>query len=136
MANNKPPKRLFKGADRVSSYQHDRSPVKRMKQMARDHEDVLQNIEFALVDGHRNDPRVDDGDARAALRACLQGTVPDDPRAAGLAGALGEIRILREDVADDVWHDALRVVEESVRRHSQFRPGETSYLAFAAQFIR
>jgi hypothetical protein len=103
--------------------------------MSRDHQDVLQNIEFALVTGHREDPRVDDRDARSALRACLQGKDADGPRAARLAESLAAIRRLREDISDAVWNDALRVIEESVRRHSGFRPGETSYLAFASQFI-
>jgi hypothetical protein len=135
MAKGKLPKRLFKDPDRVSSYQHNQSPIKRMKRMASGHEDVLQNIEFALVTRHRGDPTIDDRAVSEALRACIKHTEPVDPRAADLVAALAGIRELREDVPDDVWLEGLRVVEESVRRHSHLRSGEKSYLAFAAQFI-
>jgi hypothetical protein len=138
VAKNNLPKRLFKTTDRVSSYQHDRSPTRRMKEMARDHQDVLQNIEFALVNAHRADARVDDGVVLAALTACRTGKSKesDEPRVLDVVDLLDEIRALREDVADDVWAECLQVVEDSVRRHSDRRPRETSYLDFAARFIR
>ena len=135
MAKKRPPRRLFKTPDRVSSYQHDRSPVSRMKRMAREHEDVLQNIEFALVDGRRDDPGVDDRDALAALIACRLGTEAEEPRVGELVDRLTAIRELREDVSADVWAEALRVIEDSVRRHSNLRPGEISYFDFAARYI-
>src|SRR5437868_4062765 len=84
-----------------------RAPIKRMKQMARDHQDVLQNIEFPLVNGRRDDPRVDDRDARAALLACLHGKEPDGPRVTALVEALEATRRLREDVPDVVWREGL-----------------------------
>ena len=135
MAKRQLPKRLFKSRDVVASYKNDRAPVKLMKQMSRDHEDVLQNIEVALVRRHREDPRIDDRAADEALRAALHGTMPTHPRAADLYESLTAIRQLREDIPDDVWRDGLRVVDDSVRRHSQLRPGETSYFEFAGQFV-
>src|SRR5690348_15998648 len=96
----KPPKRMFKATDRASRYEADRSPMGRMKRVSREHEDVLQNIEFVLVTGWRDDPRVDDAGALAALQGALTGQEPDDPRAAVLAGNLAEVRRLREDVPD------------------------------------
>jgi hypothetical protein len=135
MAKPKPPKRLFKSPDRISSYHVDRSPKARMKQMARDHEDVLQNIEFALVNGHRDDPRIDDHDVFEALRASRNGKEPEEPRAASLFAALAAVREMREDIDDLVWRQALQVVEESVKRHSDMRPGDTEYLKFAGRFI-
>ena len=54
---------------------------------------------------------------------------------ASLVMALRAMRQLREDLTDDVWREALRVVADSVKRHSDFRPGETSYLSFAGQFV-
>ncbi len=56
MAKRNLPRRLFKAPDRVSSYQHDRSSTSRMKQMSREHMDVLQNIEFSLVSGFSKRP--------------------------------------------------------------------------------
>lgn len=57
MAKKGPPRRLFKSGDSVSPYKADRSARGRMKQMSRDHQDVLQNIEFVLITGHRKDPQ-------------------------------------------------------------------------------
>jgi hypothetical protein len=131
----KPAKRLFKTPDRASSYGQERSAKGLMKHMARDHQDVLQNIEFVLVTLRRRDPEIDDRAVSAALRASVAGKEPDDPRAASLFQNLAQIRAMREDLSDEVWHGALRVVDESVRRHSQCRPGETGYLRFVSQYI-
>ena len=137
MAKRQPPKRLFKNRDRVSSYESERSrsPIKLMKRMAGAHEDVLQNIEFALVSRHREDPGIDDRAVDEALRCYLNDTEPSDARVADLVGALEAIRQFREDISDDVWHDGLRVVRDSVHRHSRLRRGETGYLAFAGQYV-
>jgi uncharacterized alpha-E superfamily protein len=137
MAKRQPPKRLFKNRDRVSSYESERSrsPSKLMKRMAGAHEDVLQNIEFALVNRHREDPGIDDRAVDEALRCSLNDTEPSDARVADLVGALEAIRQFREDISDDVWHDGLRVVRDSVHRHSRLRRGETGYLAFAGQYV-
>jgi hypothetical protein len=135
MAKSKPPKRLFKNPDRISSYHVDRSPKARMKQMAREHQDVLQNIEFALVNGHRDDPGIDDRDVFEALRASRNRKEPEGARAARLFADLAAIREMREDIDSLVWSQALQVVEESVKRHSEMRPGETDYLTFAGRFI-
>jgi len=134
MAKRQLPKRLFK-QDHVSSYKADISPKARMKRLAREHEDVLQNIEFALVRCHRDDPRVDDRVADEALGAAIRGVEPDEPHAADVFAALASIRQMREDVEDGVWRDALQVVRDSVRRHSERRPGETSYLDFVAPYV-
>jgi hypothetical protein len=129
------PKRLFRAPDRASSYEEARSSSARMKHAARDHQDVLQNIEFVLVKLWRQDPAIDDRAATTALRASLAGREPDDPRAAELFRSLAEIRAMRADVPEDVWRGCLRTVDDSVRRHSDRRPGETGYLRFASQFI-
>ncbi len=110
-----------------------------MKQMAREHEDVLQNIEFALVSGHRKDPKIDDSKADAALAASLAGVDPEtieDILVSDLVQALASIRQLREDVPEDIWREGLRVVKESVRRHSDLRPGKTSYFEFVKEYIK
>ncbi len=72
MASRKLPKRLFKDKEVVHSYQHDRESKLGMKQMARDHLDVLQDIEFSLVRIARIDPRSDDRMIDEALRYALR----------------------------------------------------------------
>lgn len=124
---------------------HDRRPkphtlapigVRAMQRMARDHLDVLQNIEFSLVEVWEEDPTFDDAAALAALTAAgLGDTTADDPRVQRALSLLGNIRQMRSDVDETTWQNALRVVIDSVRTHSQFRPGEVSYLAFVANYI-
>jgi hypothetical protein len=136
MAKRNLPKRLFKAPDRVSRYQHDRSPMGRMKRMAREYEDVLQNIEFVLVNSHRDDPEIDDRAVIEALQASLTDAEPDDERVDGLVMDLQAMREFREDITAAVWRDAIHVVADSVRRHSELRPGETSYLSFVSQYVK
>lgn len=130
----KAPKRMFKTADRVSRFVHERSPIGRMKRMAREHEAVLQGIESVLVSGREVDPAVDDHAAAAAIHAALTDTVPDDPRVAPIARELAAERAAH-DVPDRIWHDALRVVRDSIHRHSAIGPGEVSYLDFVAEYM-
>ena len=135
MAKRQLPKRLFK-QEHESSYRADRSPASRMKQITRDHQDVLQNIEFALVKCRKEDRRVDDRAVDEALGAAIgQAEAPGHAIAADVFGGLAAIRKLREDVDDDLWRNALRVVRDSVHAHSKLRPGETSYLDFVAPFV-
>jgi hypothetical protein len=135
MATPQRPKRMFKGQERASRYEVDRQPKARMEQMASEHQDVLQNIEFVLVDGHREDPTIDDRHVDAALKTALGGKEPEDPRAIDLAEQLASVRQMREDVPEPVWLECLRVVQQSVKRHSNLRPGERTYLNFAGRFI-
>jgi hypothetical protein len=134
---NKPPKRLFRTEDRVSSFEHDRlkSPGKRMKVMSRDHEDVLQNIEFAVVTQFREDRGIDDRHVDEALTVTIENGEPSDRRVDDLVYAIDQMRLLREDVSDDVWRTALLTVRDSVRRHSGRRPRETSYLDFVSPYV-
>jgi hypothetical protein len=134
----KPPRRLFKNKDVVHSYQHDRSTRSRMKHLVRDHVDILQNIEFALVSIAREDPTIDDRIIDQALHYGIKGTEPtedDDPRVAVLFGVLADFRDYREDVSDDIWIAALRKVDESVQLHSELKPGEKSYLEFVQEYV-
>ncbi|HWE35985.1 MAG TPA: hypothetical protein VG406_05375 [Isosphaeraceae bacterium] len=136
MPQRKPPKRLFKNPDHISSYHlPSRSPMKRMDRMAREHEDVLQNIEFVLMRCFEEDGTIDDRAIDEALRASLGNYEPADPRAQGIIAALRSIRELREDVEEHVWRAALTVVHDSVKRHSELRRGEREYLRFIAEFV-
>lgn len=106
-----------------------------MKRMARDHQDILQNIEFALVSGYRENHSIDDCIVANALEAAILGNEPEDSRAISLNEALEDIRQLRSDVSDDIWTDGLRTILQSVHRHSSLKPGCRWYLDFASKFI-
>ena len=107
---------------------------KLLKRMPRDHLDVLQNIEFILVTGYRDDRSIDDRIVADALKAAINGNVPDDPRSVSLNDGLESIREIRSDVSDDVWRDGLRTVLQSVHRHSSLKPGCRWYLDFVSGF--
>ncbi len=139
MLPKKPPKRLFKNKEVIHAYQHDRSAKHRLKSMTRDHVDVLQNIEFALVNEAREDSNIDDRTIAQALRSCMNRTDPPDDAGSAVArlcGALEAMRSLREDVSDEIWLAGLRTVDESVRRHSSRLPGARTYLEFVSDFVR
>ena len=139
MASRKLPKRLFKNRDVIHSYQHDRETKVGQKQMTRDHVDVLQNIEFVLVTHARHNRAIDDDIIDRALQIAMGRTDvagETDPRVVTLCEALEEMRETREDVSDTIWHAGLRTVDESVRRHSQLKPGEKSYLQFVGPYVK
>lgn len=136
MAKNQLPKRIFKNQDVASPFQPSRSLGKLMKRMARDHPDVLQNIEFALVTCHRQDRSLDDRVMDAALRASLASQPPEDPGVAIVFESLASVREMRHAVPADIWSDCLRVVQDSIHTHSARTPGETAYLAFASRYVR
>jgi hypothetical protein len=110
-------------------------PRKLLKQMTRDHQDVLQNIEFILVSGYREDRTIDDRIVAEALRAAIQGDMPVDARARSLTEGLEEMRHFRSDVPDQTWRDGLRTVLQSVHRHSSIVAGSRAYLDFVCDFI-
>jgi hypothetical protein len=35
----------------------------------------------------------------------------------------------------ELWRDALRVIDQSVRKHSSLRQGDRAYLSFTAAFL-
>jgi hypothetical protein len=127
---------MFKEADRVSRYEHDRSPIGRMKRVAREHEDVLQAIETLFVSRWKEQFGIDDRAVAAAIHACLTGTETDDPLATDLARDLAHERAGFDDLPDRDWHEALRVVRDSVHRHSECLPDETSYLSFVSEYVK
>jgi len=103
--------------------------------MTRDHQDVLQNIEFTLISEYRKDGSIDDRIVAEVLKAAIRGEEPESARAQSLNEDLEEIREFRADVPDDIWRDGLRTVLQSVHRHSNLRPGERGYLDFVSDFI-
>ena len=108
---------------------------KLLKRMARDHHDLLQNIEFIFISQYRDDRRIDDRIVANTLKAAISGDAAEDALAESLNKDLGEIRRVRSDVSDDIWRDGLRTVLQSVHRHSNLRLGEREYLDFVSDFI-
>jgi hypothetical protein len=105
------------------------------RRMARDHLDLLQNVDFTLLDAHRRMNEVDDQVVATVLQAAIRRSEPQDPLAVQLLDELNQARALREDASDDLWTEALQVVYSSVRRHSSCRGGDTAYLNFVARYI-
>lgn len=134
-SKNRLPKRMFKGAERASSYLHDRSQTARIKKISREHEVVLQDIEAVLVYEEREDAEIDDQVASLAIRARIANIAPEDPSAELLFDELAIVRERHATISDFEWIEALRVVHESIVRHSSRTQGEKHYLRFAARFI-
>jgi hypothetical protein len=139
MASRKLPKRLFKNQEVVHTYQHDRESKLDMKQMSRDHLDVLQNIEFTLITTARQDREIDDRTIDEALRIALRGGEPEedtDGATVELVELLDEMREFRSEVPDNVWQAGLKTVRDSVRKHSGLTPGEKRYIRFVEPYVK
>jgi hypothetical protein len=99
------------------------------------HADLLEDIEYTLLICASENEKVDDAAIHVALVATMRGDPPDHPSPWAIFAELKRLRNEREEVAADVWLDALRVVDQSVRDHSGLRRGEASYLAFILLFF-
>lgn len=108
---------------------------KLMGRMVRDHQDVLQNIEFILVSGYREHHSINDRSVADALKAAIHDDVLQEPRVISLKEGLEGVGQLRSEISDDIWRDCLRVVLQSVHRHSSLSPGSRGYLDFVSDFI-
>jgi uncharacterized alpha-E superfamily protein len=108
---------------------------KLMKWMVRDHQDVLQNIEFIIISEYRENRRIDDRIVADALKAAIHSETAENDLAESINQALEETRMIRSDVSDDIWRNGLQTVLQSVHRHSYLRPGEREYLDFVSNFI-
>ena len=108
---------------------------KLMKRMTQDHQDVLQNIEFVLVTRHREDSSIDDCVIADALKAAINGDMPEDALAQSVNESLEGMREFRSDVSDEIWRNCLQTVLQSVYRHSSLRPGSMDYLDFVSDYI-
>ena len=105
------------------------------RRLVRNHADLLQNIEFALVNAASDSHEVDDHCIERILRHAITQKASDDPSTNSALDSLAEIRRLREEAPGDLWSDALRVVYTSLKRHSSCEPGDTSYLRFVSQYV-
>jgi len=113
----------------------DRASYKLIRRMTRDHPDVLQNIEFALVSAYREDRRLDDSTIAETLRAAIRGLEPGSVLAGQVRIRLEGVREMRADIEDSLWLDGLRVILDSLHNHSDAKPGSTGYLSFASRFV-
>lgn len=105
---------------------------KLLRRMTRDHLDVLQNIESIFISAYHEDGSIDDCVIAEVLKVAIRGEEPVSARAQWISDDLDEVRNLRADVTDDIWRDGLKTVLQSVRRHSDLRPGEREYLDFVS----
>jgi hypothetical protein len=105
---------------------------KLLRRMTREHLDVLENIESVFVSAYHEDGSIDDRLIAEVLKAAIRDEEPVSARAQWISDDLDEVRHLRPDVTDDIWRDGLKTVLQSVRRHSNLRPGEREYLDFVS----
>jgi hypothetical protein len=110
--------------------------------IVRDHVDLLQNIEFALVSTWKEDTRVDDAAVYEALRAVREDDEARSPLAGEAAAAVREILDWRGQDLDShelprpLRRAACKKIMSSIRNHSSCTPGDTGYLRFVSQFVR
>ena len=107
----------------------------REQRMIRDHADMLQNVESALVSVAKESDKIDDHVVEQVLRFSINHDSSEDPMVWWAMDVLATIRQQRPDVTDDLWRDAMRVVYTSLKRHSTCEPGDTSYLDFVSQYV-
>ena len=106
------------------------------RRLVRNHADLLQNIEFTLVNAASELDEFDDQCIERILRHAITQKDSEDPSTNSVLESLEAICRQRELDPGDLWSDALRVVYTSLKRHSNCKPGETSYLKFVSQYVR
>jgi hypothetical protein len=60
---------------------------------------------------------------------------PDHPCSWLVFSKLNTLRGQWSDIDHELWRDALRVIDQSVRTRSSLRHGERSYLKYSAAFV-
>ena len=120
---------------RRRSYQRVENLEKMLKQMARDHLQVLHCIESSIVHTCRDHDDIDDRAIALALKTTIDGSEPADPLSAVLISDLAESRQMYDPVPDDIWIKGLKVVLFSVNNHSDKKPGTKDYLDFASAYV-
>ena len=108
----------------------------RWDEITRHHFDLLHDIEFALVDCWRLIEGIDDHWVHVGLVSTMRDDPPDHPTPYVVFARLKELRMQHDDLDAELWLDALRVVDQSVRDHSSLRHGHRSYLSFILAFLR
>jgi hypothetical protein len=99
------------------------------------HTDLLLNIEGIILETWQYVTGLCDHWTHLGLIGAMRNDMPDHPCSLMLFEALKKLRQQRDDVDDELWLDALRVVDQSVRDHSSLRHGDRSYLTFISAFF-
>lgn len=115
-----------------SEFRETQGTRKLLRRMTREHLDVLQNIESVFISAYHEDGSIDDRVISEVLKAAIRDEEPVSTRAQWISDELDEMRKLRPDITDNIWRDGLKTVFQSVRRHSDLRPGEREYLDFVS----
>lgn len=97
--------------------------------------DVLYAIESAIVNCAIEDRRIDDAVTLAVIRRVILQDPPTTLPHAWLYAELAAARGRCGNLVDSDWNDCLRVVMDSVRRHSCLEEGERSYLNFVQPMV-
>ena len=105
------------------------------RRLVRDHSDLLQEIELALVNAASDSDRIDDPCIEKILRYAINQRASEDPVINLGLDSLAAIRRQRDEDPGELWSDALRVVYTSLKRHSSCEPGEVNYLRFVSQYV-
>src|SRR4051794_35776099 len=82
------------------------------------HADVLYAIETTLVDCWQENEATDDRWIHLGLVSAMRDDPPDHPTPYVVYSRLKKVRSRRDDIDSELWLDALRVVDQSVRDHS------------------
>ncbi len=105
------------------------------QRMIEQHQDLLQNIEFALVTAYRENTAIDDATMAKALKNLILSQPPGGEPEQKLTEALTEVREMRSDITDNIWRDGLRTVLQSIDRHSNLKPGKRDYIEFISRYV-
>ena len=125
----------FKLIGRRRKFIREEKPQKIYREMTNKHVDVLENIEFAIINVWREHPLIDDRAVATALKAAIKAEEVNDIMPRLLKKSLEGARLIRSDVPDEIWTKGLKVVLESVYTHSDAKQGDREYLEFADMFI-
>jgi hypothetical protein len=107
----------------------------RWNEITEHHTDLLEGIEGTILETWRYVTGLCDHWTHLGLVAAMRGDMPDHSCSMMLFEALRKLREERDDVDDELWLDALRVVDQSLRDHSSVRHGDRSYLTFIRTFF-
>jgi len=99
------------------------------------HTDLLEDVEGSILETQRYVTGLCDHWTHLGLIGAMRDDLPEHPCSIMLFQALKNLRQQREDVDDELWLDALRVVDQSVRDHSSLRHGDRTYLSFIGAFF-
>ena len=102
----------------------------KVSQHSKSNLDVLFTIEGTCTRCAMEDQRIDDAVVWSVLRDLILEDPPSTLPHAWLYSEILAARELGRDIDEETWNECLRIVRDSVERHSDRDPGDCSYLAF------